>query len=196
MRIMKFTQRMELFATRSSIAYGLMSLYYRMMVKKEVRLAGITRDDRVMCIGGGHCPYTAILIRKYTDARVTVIDNDCACIDRSKDYLYCMGLGDIEVRHCDGKHMCCRDYTVIHIAMQVTPKEAVLREMIGRAQCGARVLVRWPKAIVEGLYNGRAGGAQSEQSVRHGLFSNVGNTSVHVVEKGKANIPRAGMVAV
>lgn len=187
MVITKLTQSFELVAAKSRVAYFLTSLYYRMMVKREVELANINKNDKVLCIGGGFCPYTAILIHKYTDAKVTVIDNDFECIDKSREFLDALGLEGIEVRLCDGKHICCKDFTVVHIAMQVSPKEIVLSEIINRAQSGARVMVRLPKTIVENLYNRIYKGKDVfDRSVGHGFFSNVGNTCVCVVRASDA----------
>ncbi len=178
---------MELLVTQNKALYLLASLYYRLMVKKEVELAGINQDDKVLCIGGGCCPYTAILIRKYTNARVTVIDNDCACIDKSKAFLQGLGLDGIEIRLCDGKHIGCRDYSVIHVAMQVSPKEAVINEIFGGAPKGARVLVRNPKTAMEKLYSRISKGKERfSRSVKHGFFSNVGDTSVCIVGENQA----------
>jgi 16S rRNA A1518/A1519 N6-dimethyltransferase RsmA/KsgA/DIM1 with predicted DNA glycosylase/AP lyase activity len=182
--ITKFTQKVELWATKSKLIYFLMSVYYRMMVKREVTLANVSQNDRVLCIGGGVCPYTAILINKYTRSKVTVIDNDNACIEKSRKFLRRLGLDGIEIVHADGKHVCCRDYTVIHIAMQITPKELIIDEVLKKAKEGTRVLVRQPKSVLENLYcplYGESGVFCS--CVKHSLFSNVDNTSVCIVSR-------------
>jgi precorrin-6B methylase 2 len=182
--ITKLTQKFELWATKSKLIYRFMSIYYRMMVKREVALANIGKSDNVLCIGGGVCPYTAILINKYTQSRVTVIDNDMACIERSKEFLRRLGLKNIDIIHADGKNICCRDYSVIHIAMQITPKDFIIGEVLKKAPEGARVLVRQPKSALERLYCPLLGERELFcNCVKHSVFSNVDNTSVCVVSR-------------
>ena len=149
--ITKITQRIELLATKSKIIFYLVLLYYRLLVKRETALANIGKDDRVLCIGGGMCPYTAILLHRYTNAKVTVVDNDRHCAEKSRCFLRRMGLGDIHVCHGDGRAS-THDYTVIHVAMQVSPKDAVVSRIVKEAPNGARVLVRMPKHCVKSLY--------------------------------------------
>lgn len=187
MWITKCTQGIELLATKSRIIYLFASLYYRLLVKRESMLAGIGKDDRVLCIGGGMCPYTAILLHQYTKARVTVIDNDSRCIEQSRCFLRHLGMEGVDVTFHDGAQVNCRGHTVIHIAMQISPKEAVLKQILKKAQDGARVLVRMPKNNLEGLYSNLSKEpSRFEKQVKHGRFCNVANTSVCVVRREPA----------
>ncbi len=187
MWITKITQRIELLATKSKIIFYLVLLYYRLLVKRETALANIGKDDRVLCIGGGMCPYTAILLHRYTNAKVTVVDNDRHCAEKSRCFLRRMGLGDIHVCHGDGACINCTDYTVIHVAMQVSPKDAVVSRIVKEAPNGARVLVRMPKHCVKSLYcNFNKQPFRFDSQVKHSVFSNVHNTSVCVVGQNPA----------
>lgn len=157
-------------------------LYYRNLVKKEAKLAGIKPCDKVLCIGGGICPYTGILLHRYTGAEVTIVDNNQACIEKSRRFLKRRGLQQIQVCHGDGTTINCSDYTVIHLALQVAPKEQVLESVVSCSQVGARVLVRMPKAGVAGLYSELTQKMFSfESCIDHSSLSNVGKTLLCVV---------------
>lgn len=195
LRITRLTQSIEDIAIRNKMIYFLFSFYYRWMVKREAYLANINEQDKILCIGGGYCPYTAILLHKYTKADVTVIDNDSMCIEKSKEFINDMGLNRIKVKLCDGTCVSCCDYTVIHIAMQISPKEVVLNEMIKRAQDGTRILIRRPKEGFKKLYSPISENKIGViKHVKHGFLSNVDKTSVCVVDK-KAPYKTLGAVS-
>ena len=184
MWITKLTQLIELLATKSWLAYYSVAAYYRMLVKREASLAGINENDKVLCIGGGICPYTAILLHKYTKAHITVIDNNLECVEKSKKFINRLGLDKINILFGDGEDICCHGYTVIHLAMQISPKELVLNEILQKAQPGTRVLIRKPKKGVDRLYCKMSHqGKGFTNCIKHGLFCNVDHTSVCVVDK-------------
>jgi len=182
--ITRLTQLIEHFAIKSRLAYYCISAYYRMLVKREVCLAGINERDRVLCIGGGICPYTAILLNKYTKAHITVIDNNIECVEKARKFINRLGLNRINIIYGDGEDICCHGYTVIHLAMQISPKELVLNKIMQKAQPGTRVLIRKPKKGVDKLYCKMAGQEMDfAKCIKHGLFCNVDHTSVCVIEK-------------
>lgn len=182
MWITSLTRRIEHLAVKSRLVYAAVSLYYRQMVQREAQLAKVGPHDRVLCIGGGICPYTAILLHHLTGAEVTVIDNDRGCVEKCGKFLRDVGLDGVGVQWADGTKVNCRDYTVIHLAMQICPREDVLRRVLSNAPEGARVLVRVPKGCLEGLYCSFGGKPSPwERRVKHGFLSNVDYTSVLVV---------------
>jgi len=80
MLITSLTQKVEWLANQSRLFYHCIALYYKNIIKREVRLANITPNDNILCIGGGPCPYTAIMLHQLTGAKVTVIDNNKHCV--------------------------------------------------------------------------------------------------------------------
>ncbi|HPT82430.1 MAG TPA: hypothetical protein PLM25_00940 [Limnochordia bacterium] len=184
MWITRFTRQIEQLAVKSRLVYAAVSLYYREMVRREAELAAIGPEDRVLCIGGGICPYTAILLHELTGAAVTVIDNDRGCVEQCCRFLTRLGLAGIGVHWADGAAVDYRDYTVIHLAMQVCPREEVLSRVLTHAPQGTRVLVRVPKGCVQGLYcPSSSGQLVGESRVQHSVLSNVDYTSILVVPK-------------
>lgn len=176
MFITKFTQNIEEYAQKNSLLYKLMIAYYKPLVKCEIRLADIDCKDRILCVGGGSCPITAILLHKYTGANVTVIDHNPCCVKNAKKFLSSKGIDGIDVLCCEGTKTCCSNYSVVHLAMQVSPMEETLRKLMKDAKDNARFLVRTPKKIFTRLYRAKVENEKAVKFTKHTLFANVGQT--------------------
>ncbi|MCL2203247.1 MAG: hypothetical protein FWB88_04850 [Defluviitaleaceae bacterium] len=160
MWITNFTQKIETWATENSAVYKLSERYYRDIVEKEAALAHITREDHILCIGGGICPFSAILLHRHTGAKVTVIDNNKDCIPPARKMIQRLGLEDSVAVHCqDGAIFPAGigEYTVIHFALQVCPMECVFSHMQSHAAPGTRFLLRAPRERLRNLYSPVAG---------------------------------------
>jgi protein-L-isoaspartate O-methyltransferase len=144
MILTRITQKIETAARRSRGIFGVCRRYYEGVVEKEAMLADITEHDRVLCIGGGPCPLTAIMLHQHTGAAVTVVDNCPHCVAKAKSMVRRMGV-DLQVKQVDGRMISPADYTVIHIAKQVSPLRQVLSHILSNITDGTRILVRRPK---------------------------------------------------
>jgi len=152
--ITTITQRIESLASRTGVLYRLVEKYYVDMVKKEAGLAGIGKDDRILCIGGGCCPFSAILFHRMTSAKVTVVDNNKDCIPKARKVIERLGLSEhIRVVLQDGCASDIKDYSVIHLALQVDPMQQVISDVERRMSPGAKLLVRQPKKQLRGMYS-------------------------------------------
>lgn len=182
MLITSFTQKIEYVANKRKSFYHLTTLYYKKIIEREVNLAKINSDDRILCIGGGPCPYTAILMHQLTGASITVIDNNKFCVKQSKKLINRMRLDDvIRIFWCDGESICCQGYNVIHLTLQITPKEEVLHRILQHADDGTKILVRMPKKHLNHLYcNMNQCPLLYREYVKHDIFTNVGNTTLYI----------------
>ncbi|MCL2588097.1 MAG: hypothetical protein FWD84_01670 [Oscillospiraceae bacterium] len=154
--ITTLTQHIERLASKTAGVYWLASQYYRNVIRGEVALAEITASDRILCIGGGVCPFSAILIHQTTGASVTVIDNDMCCIPQARKTIARLGLSEhVEVLCQDGLNLeiSLSDYSVIHFALQVAPMDAVFACVDKQAAMGTRILIRRPKKQLSKLYS-------------------------------------------
>ncbi len=184
MLITSVTQKIEWLANQSKVFFLLTTLYYKNIIKREVRLADIKPGDNILCIGGGPCPYTAIMLHQYTGASVTVVDNNSVCVEKSANLIKRLGLDNaIRIVCCEGETIDCNGFTVIHLALQVSPKEKVLKSLMARAGHGVKFLVRMPKEFLNGLYcNMGSCPLSCHKQVSHNFFTNVGNTALYVKE--------------
>lgn len=132
----------------------LYSLYYRSIVKNEIKLANVKSYDKVLCIGGGCIPCTAIELAKQTKAHIHVIDMDKTAVECAKKVICKLGLeGNITVIKGKGEEVDIEPYDVIHVALQVTPKEKVLKNIWEKSKEGSRIIVRMPRKVLRPFYS-------------------------------------------
>ncbi|HHY91528.1 MAG TPA: hypothetical protein GX503_07665 [Clostridiales bacterium] len=152
--MLNITKMLERFAAKHPSVYRIASLYYKRLVKEEVALANIQPTDKVLCIGGGPCPFSGILLHEYTGAHVTIIDNDDCCVSISRELIRRLGYADfIDILYSDGKDISPEDYNVIHMAVQVTPMEQVFSHLKQGCRFGSKILVRLPKKRLRNFYS-------------------------------------------
>ncbi|WP_409967614.1 hypothetical protein RFF05_13650 [Bengtsoniella intestinalis] len=159
----------------------LMLAYYRPIVEKEVGLSRASRLDAILCVGGGYFPCTAILFHLLTGASVAVVDNDKNAVFCARRLVRQMGLHHhVLVRHSDGAEVCAKAYDIIHIAMQISPKEKVFHQLHDSAHKQTKILVRIPKAHLERGYQPFKTACQQRDSIRQPAFSNIHATGLYV----------------
>ncbi len=175
------TQVIEKFTTRNKMMQRFMLAYYRPIVEKEARLARVRREDAILCVGGGYLPCTAILFHKITGANVTVIDNDKKAIRVSKEVIAKMGLSEqVKVVHTDGVDISSENYDLVHIAMQISPKEKVFKRVHDTMFEKGKILVRTPKEHLERGYQPFRTICEQKGFVTQPLFSNIEKTRLYV----------------
>ncbi len=143
---------------RKAFAGGLLaSLYsrnYIEVIQKEIALAGITSQDRVLNVGCGGIPYTALQIAKCTGARVWAIDRDKESVRSAGRCIQSMEMEDmITVLNMDGTGNIFFKFDVAIVALQSEPKRAILDNLIQRAETGARLVFRRPRAKFSSQYD-------------------------------------------
>lgn len=132
---------------------GLYALYYKGLVEKEVHMGHISPGDKVLCIGGGPLPCTAMEIARTTGAKVDVVDTCSIAVGISRNIIKHRGLDEqITIRLARGEELNCSDYTVIHVARQVQPRHEVLANIRKNARRGARIILRLPHQSLQLLY--------------------------------------------
>lgn len=181
--IPRTTKLLEKFAAKNVIIYRALSLYYKKLVKKEASLANINSSDNVLCIGGGPCPFSGILLHEYTGAHVTIIDKDESCVHIAKGLVKNLGYTDkITILHSDGNDISPQDYTIIHMAVQVNPIEQVFSNLKQGCSLGAKILVRLPKEALTNFYslNDRDIFMSNNKRTYH-RWRNIGSTALFII---------------
>lgn len=151
------TKKIEKICCTNKWLIHLCSSYYKNVVKNEVELAQINKNDLVLCIGGGALPCTALQIVKYTGARVDVIDNDPKAVELSRKVIQKLNLNkQIEINLSEGACVDCCKYSVIHVALQATPRLEIMKNLMKCACKGTRILMRVPKDALRTFYRERS----------------------------------------
>jgi len=180
MWITDLTLKIENLAAKAEIFYKLAATYYRDVIQKEIALANINKDDHILCIGGGMCPFSAILFHQITGAKVTVIDNNKQCIPKARGIIERMGLSSkINAVYCDGCAACDEKYTVVHFALQVNPMERVFSHIEKNAAPGTKLLLRRPRKRLLDLYSKLPKLSSCPFTVHSGA-RNIGSTLMYI----------------
>ena len=181
--ITDFTYKVENQAVEAGLVYKIASGYYHDVIQKEATLANITNKDHVLCIGGGICPFSAILFHQITGAKVTVIDNNEICIPKAKQIIEKLGIDEyVDVIFQDGgsADASFAKYSVIHLALQVSPAEQVFSAVKSQIVPGTKVLVRRPKKQLDGMYSQFADSALACQPYITHKSRNIGSTVLYI----------------
>lgn len=127
---------------------------YRRVLEREIELAGITSQDRVLNIGCGSIPFTAIYIAQMTGAHVTAVDCDPQAVRAAKGCLGRLGLSHkVDLVCSPGEELDAGDCTVAVIALQAEPKDEILERLRSTATGGIRMVVREPRSVLRGHYD-------------------------------------------
>ena len=183
--VTKLTQKFEERAVASKAAYHMLEKYYQDTIENEATLANVTAKDHILCIGGGTCPLSAILFHQVTGAKVTVIDHNGACIPKARQVIKALGLVDkVQVLHQEAtcKKLDLASFTVVHLALQVSPLNQVLAFIKDQAAPGTKILVRRPKKTLKSLYCRLSQGVLAGCPYTTHRRCNIGHTLLYVKE--------------
>lgn len=148
-----FTSNFEKLMCKNKFTIDLYNLYYRKTLLEELKILNITKEDRVLCIGGGSIPSTAMEIASLTKADVSVLDRDMESVRNGRRSVAIKGIENLQVIHSKGENFDLSDYSVVHIALQVDHKEVILNEILKYGSDQVRVMIRQPKKIIRGFYD-------------------------------------------
>lgn len=132
----------------------LYGLYYKKIVQREIALGKICSKDKVLFIGGGPLPCTALEIAQNTGAHVLVVDNDPEAVITAREVVAKFNLSEkIHVKVADGLRIDVAGFSVVHVALQVNNREEVLKNVWQKASQGARIIVRSHRDSLKGFYS-------------------------------------------
>jgi len=153
--ITDLTYKIESLAAELGAVYKVASKYYQDVIEKESVLASITQDDHILCIGGGVCPFSAILFHQATGAKVTAIDSNPECVPVARQVIDELGIGGyVRVLCQEGSEVAdLTQYSVVHLALQVTPMDQVFAQVEKQVRAGTRILIRRPKKSIDSVYS-------------------------------------------
>lgn len=153
-QIQGLTRMWEKICSRVPLLTHAYSNRYRKVVQREIDLGGITHRDRVLNIGCGAIPFTALLLARMTGAGVTAVDRDPEAVGRARKCVKRMQLSEaISVEVADGRRISAEPFSVTVVALQAEPKEEILENLLSTGREGLRAIFRSPSAAFDSNYD-------------------------------------------
>ncbi len=127
-------------------------LFYQGMIEREVELAGLKPGERVLHIGGGCFPFTAIYLA-LKGYKVQVIDMEAKAVEKAKAVIEKWGLKDyIEVLEANGLDVSGEGFDVVWISLHVHPKEEIIKKLLSTLPSSGRIIYRNPRGVLRRFY--------------------------------------------
>lgn len=124
------------------------------LVDQEVDLLAqcidISLAERIVVVGSGPLPFTALLFAERLGLPAVAVDCDARAAQRSRSLIARLGTTDVTVVHRDACRFAYRTTDIVHVAAMITPKDKVLRRIA--AACPIATIVRTAEQLVELLY--------------------------------------------
>ena len=117
--------------------------FYKPIIENEISLANISNKDKILHIGCGPVPATAIYIVKKNNADVTIIDKNLKLIKKAQTLILKLKLSNkIHVIHASGLDFPLEKFNLIIVSLGIEPYEDVLRYISQNIRDDARLIVR------------------------------------------------------
>ncbi len=137
---------LEKIAAGNKTLVSLYANYYQQVIDNEIELAAITAEDRVLNIGCGAIPFTALLTARKTGARIWAVDCDKTAVKVARRCVSAQQLEHlVTVMHLDGADNIPLDFDVALVALQAKPKKAILENLLRSGGAQARLVFRRPR---------------------------------------------------
>ncbi len=139
---------------RFPLFFKIYSWPYKFILKKEIKLGQITEKDRVLNIGCGAMPFTAVYIARLTGAEVTAIDIDNNACQQARKCIDNLGLTDkIKIKKEDGVKYDPVGYTKIIIALQADPKKEIMENIYTNSDPLTHIIFRKARDFFQSQYD-------------------------------------------
>jgi len=127
---------------------------YKYIVSNEIKLGKITPEDKVLNIGCGAIPFSAIYIARLVGGEVEAIDYDgSACIQAQKCIAKLNLTDKINIKKGNGINYEVNDFNVILVALQAEPKDKILDNLYNNTEPGTHLIFRKPRKQFKGQYD-------------------------------------------
>lgn len=136
-------------------AYQLYLMYERFMglIKNEIKLANIERQESVLFIGSGPFPITAILLNKLASCNVDCHEKNKKYVELSKKVISQLGLaGKIRIKAINGECFRNNTYSTIIVALLAKPKDKILQILKRRISIDTKIICRTSDRVRQVFY--------------------------------------------
>lgn len=159
-------------------------VFYREMIVAECRAAGLKPGARVLHIGSGRLPMTAMALAAM-GMEVVGVDNDRDAVRISQNVLkQCSARKRISIQHADGIHWDCSQYDAVWISFHVLPKHLIVHQVLQSLGSNGCVIYRNPRGWLKHLYPSVVLSGKNQDCCQQGcLRQTLGKESV-ILRKG------------
>ena len=132
----------DMMIIRHEFFYRLYPSELKTSVEKEIFSANISKNDRVLHIGCGPYPITAIFIEKIIGAYVVGIDNKPIAVELAKKYIQSKKIKNIEIEYASGEDYSASNFDSIIITSTTYPRKEILENIIRTAKEDCIIICR------------------------------------------------------
>jgi hypothetical protein len=126
---------------------------YEELARREVRLSGMTSADRVLFVGSGPFPITAIEYHRQTGCTVDCVDFVPEAVATSREVLERLRLSSgVFCRQARGEHVPADPYSIVLVGVLAQPKQEILENVASSCPVGCRILTRTTFGLRELIY--------------------------------------------
>ncbi len=128
-------------------------LFYGPMVRREIELAGVDHRHRILHLGCGPLPLTAMALAE-AGFRVDAVDRDPEAAFSAVKVIAGRGLDrKMDVICADGREIDYSDYDAVWVSFHVYPRRECLERILCTLNGGGRVIYRNPRGWRKQLYS-------------------------------------------
>ena len=139
---------------RYPLLFKIYSYPYKYILKNEIKLGNISEKDKILNIGCGAIPFSAVYLSRLTGAKVEAIDYDAHACIRARKYIKQLKCNNkIIIKKGNGINYKVDNFDVILVALQAEPKKEILDNLFENCQTEARLILRKPRKRFENQYD-------------------------------------------
>lgn len=151
---------------RKSAQDYLLTSRFKTLIKNEVSLGKMSKNDRVLFIGSGPFPVSAILYNQIAGCRVDCYEKVLSRVALANSALKKLGLIDVvKTFHKSGEELTSGKYDVVIVALLAKPKKKILKKLASVLKPGTRIICRTADGVNKFFYEETGVGLLSQFKV-------------------------------
>ena len=125
----------------------LSEIYYKKSIgpeyKKEYRLFGISKENKVLHIGSGSFPLTEISLAEQIGANIVGIDKNPRAVEAANEIIYKKKLNNkIKIEYGNGMNYPIEEFDVIIVSSCTSPKVRIVKNIFKNAKNNSKIIIR------------------------------------------------------
>ena len=127
--------------------------FFRQMTIKELQMACIQPEYRILHVGCGSVPNTLLILAEALPASYVGIDRDGVAVGRARNMVQQYGLEQrVTIEEDDALAVDYSSFDLIILSLGVEPREAILAAMCESMKSDAKIVTRKPWDFMDRLY--------------------------------------------